>query len=296
MERVGLIGLGSLGAAIAGRLVEVGVPLVVWNRTAERAKPLRARGAEVAAAPRALAERCDWVITVLADAAAVEAVLCGAEGVLAAERMPRALIESSTISASASERLVRMCAERGLPTLRAPVSGSVQLATRGALSLLVSGDEALLEACRPLLEKVATTIRYLGPGEEARHLKLVVNLMVAVTAQMMGEALALGEKAGLDWELMLDVLANSAVASPLVKYKQAMLAARDYAPAATTELLEKDLDLILESGRQLGVPLPTAGLARQMYAAASATGKRELDFFSLVLQAEEMAGLGRAGD
>jgi 3-hydroxyisobutyrate dehydrogenase len=296
MEGVGLIGLGNLGSAIAGRLLDVSVPLVVWNRTAERAEPLRARGCEVAAAPREVAEGCDWVMTVLADAAAVEAVLSGPDGVLAARRLPRALIESSTISASDSARLAKMCAERGLPSLRAPVSGSVQLASRGAVSLLVSGDEALLEACQPLLEHVATVIRYAGPGEEARHLKLVLNLMVAVTAQMMGEALALGEKAGLDWERMLDAVANSAVGSPLVKYKQAMLAARDYAPAATTRLIEKDLDLILDSGRQLGVALPMAALARQMYAAASATGKGELDFFSLVLQAEELAGLrGEAG-
>jgi len=296
MKQVGLIGLGNLGSAIAGRLVEVGVPLVAWNRTASRAEPLRARGVEVAAAPRELAGRCDWLVTVLADAAAVEAVLGGPDGVLAGERLPRALVESSTISASDSARLAKMCAERGLPTLRAPVSGSVQLASRGALSLLVSGDEALLEACRPLLENIATVIRFVGPGEEARHLKLVLNLMVAVTAQMMGEALALGEKAGLDWARMLDVVANSAVGSPLVRYKQAMLTARDYAPAATTRLIEKDLDLILDSGRELGVPLPMAALARQMYAAASATGKGELDFFSLVLQAEEMAGLrGPAG-
>lgn len=291
MERVGFLGLGNLGSAIAGHLAEVGVPLVVWNRTVAKAEPLREKGAEVAASPRELAERCDYVITCLADGAAIEAVLMGADGLLAAASRPRAVIETSTISAADSSRLAALCEARDVAMLRSPVSGGVVLAERGALSILVSGDEALLEACRPILEKVGPTITYVGPGEQARHLKLVVNLMVLVTAQMMAEALALGEKAGLDWAKMLEVLASGAAGSPVVKYKQAMLSARDYRPVFTTRLAEKDMDLILESARQLGVPLPVAALARQFYALASATGKAELDFFSLVLQAEEMAGL-----
>lgn len=290
-QRVGLIGLGNLGSAIARHLLDVGCALTVYNRTASKADGLRVRGAVVAPSPRALAETCEQVITVVADDAALEAVLLGEDGVLAAARPARVLIDASTIGPVTSARLARAAEARGVTLIRAPVSGSITVAARGALSIMVSGDEAAYRECRRLLEAIGSTVTYLGPGEEARYMKLVLNLMVGVTAQAMAEALALGRKAGLDWRRMLEVIGSSAVGSPLVKYKQGPLAERDFRPFFTVRLMEKDFDLILDSARKLKVPLAMTALVRHLYTAAAATGRAEQDCFSLVLLEEELAGL-----
>lgn len=294
-QRVGLIGLGNLGSAIAGHLLEVGYSLTVYNRTASKTEGLRMQGAEVAPSPRALAESCEQVITVVAGDGALEAVMLGGDGALAAAGPIRMVIDLSTIGPSTSARLARAAEATGVTLIRAPVSGSITLAARGALTIMVSGDEAAYRECRRLLEAVGSRVIYLGSGEESRYMKLVLNLMVGVTAQAMAEALALGRKAGLDWRGMMEVIGSSAVSSPLVKYKQDPLTERDFRPSFTVRLMEKDFDLILATARELKVPLAMAALVRHLYAAAAATGRAEQDYFSLVLLEEELAGLDVSG-
>jgi 3-hydroxyisobutyrate dehydrogenase-like beta-hydroxyacid dehydrogenase len=201
-----------------------------------------------------------------------------------AEGMPSAaiLVETSTVGPVASATLAEAVRGRRIAYLRAPISGSVNLAESGGLTTFVSGPKAAFDAAREALSAYSRAQIWLGEGEEARYAKLAINLMVAVTAGMMGETLALAQKGGIGWEAMLDLLGESVVASPLVKYKLDPLRRRDYTPTATGALLLKDLDLIVETARQAGVDVP---LAKEVQAAYRAMAKSQLaaeDFFSIV--------------
>ena len=225
----------------------------------------------------------------LADAAIVftslptETVLIDVSRQLAGA-MPAAavLVETSTVGPVASGRVAEALHARRIAYLRAPISGSVNLAESGGLTTFVSGPKASFDAAREALAAYSRAQIWLGEGEEARYAKLAINLMVAVTAGMMGETLALAQKGGIGWEAMLDLLGESVVASPLVKYKLDPLRRRDYTPTATGALVLKDLDLIVETARQAGVDVP---LAKEVQAAFRAMAKSQLtteDFFSLV--------------
>ena len=192
------------------------------------------------------------------------------------------LVETSTVGPQASAKAAEALRPSGVAYLRAPISGSVNLAESGGLTTFVSGPKASFDAARQALAAYSRAQIWLGEGEEARYAKLAINLMVAVTAGMMGETLALAQKGGIGWEAMLDLLGESVVASPLVKYKLDPLRRRDYTPTATGALLLKDLDLIVETARQAGVEVP---LAKEVQAAYRAMAKSQLaaeDFFSLV--------------
>jgi len=198
--------------------------------------------------------------------------------------MPAAaiLVETSTVGPVASTTVAEALRPRRIAYLRAPISGSVNLAESGGLTTFVSGPKASFDAAREALAAYSRARIWLGEGEEARYAKLAINLMVAVTAGMMGETLALAQKGGIGWEAMLDLLGESVVASPLVKYKLDPLRQHDYTPTATGALLLKDLDLIVEAARQAGVDVP---LAREVQAAYRAMPKSQLadeDFISIV--------------
>jgi 3-hydroxyisobutyrate dehydrogenase-like beta-hydroxyacid dehydrogenase len=212
-----------------------------------------------------------------------EAVLANVARDLAAALPAGAiLVETSTVGPVASAEAAEALRPRRIAYLRAPISGSVNLAESGGLTTFVSGPKASFDAAREALAAYSRAQIWLGEGEEARYAKLAVNLMVAVTAGMMGESLALAQKGGIGWEAMLDLLGESVVASPLVKYKLDPLRRRDYTPTATGALVLKDLDLIVETARQAGVEVP---LAKEVQAAYRAMAKSQLaaeDFFSLV--------------
>jgi 3-hydroxyisobutyrate dehydrogenase-like beta-hydroxyacid dehydrogenase len=280
-----------MGSAMANRLLDRDVSLVVWNRTGARADPLRARGAEVVGCPCEVARRAGLVITCVTDEPAVAQVLLGPAGVLAGATPGTVLVEASTIGPEASASFAPACAEAGVAYLRAPISGSVAHVATGSLAFLVSGPHAALEQARAVLDELAARVFYLGPREEARAQKLALLLVVGSTMAALSEALVLGEKAGLGWRSMLEVFENSAVASPLVRAKLPALVERDFAPGAATRLLAKDFDLILGAGRSTGTPLPIAGLVRQLLAAGLSAGEGELDFSALVLLFERLAGL-----
>jgi 3-hydroxyisobutyrate dehydrogenase-like beta-hydroxyacid dehydrogenase len=192
------------------------------------------------------------------------------------------LVETSTVGPVASAKVAEALSARRIAYLRAPISGSVNLAESGGLTTFVSGPKASFDRAREALAAYSRTQIWLGEGEEARYAKLAINLMVAVTAGMMGETMALARKGGIGWEAMLDLLGESVVASPLVKYKLDPLRRRDYTPTATGALLLKDLDLIVETARQAGLDVP---LAREVQAAYREMSKSQLadeDFISIV--------------
>lgn len=280
--KVAWIGLGRIGLPMAARLAGAGWPVAGWDIRAERRAAAKSRGIEPASSAQAALEQAGFVFTSLPGHEAIPAHL----------RAGATLVETSTISPQASAQIAEAASARGVPYLRSPISGSTALAEAGSLTVFASGPKPILEAARPLLSAFSRAQIWLGEGEEARYAKLAVNLMVAVTAQMMGEALALARKGGIAWPAILELIGESAVASPLVKYKLDPLRRRDFSPAATSSLMAKDLELIVAAAKTAGVPVPLAEQVRETYAKRIADGFAEEDFFGIVKAVERAAGLG----
>jgi len=288
---IGWIGLGNMGKPMSGRLLEAGYPLVVYNRTKEKTKELAEKGAKVADSPAEVASQADITFTMVADSKALEEVTLNKNGVFEGSKPGSILIDMSTVSPESSAKVAEAAKQKGVRYLRAPVSGSTPAAAAGTLGIMVSGNEDAYNESLEVLKVMGQKVFYLGSAEEARYMKLAVNIMIGTTCQILSEALVFGKKAGLDWDKMLEVITNSAVGSPLVSYKTKPILERNFSPMFTVNLMAKDFDLALAVGKDLTVPMPVTSLVKQFLATAKATGKGELDFASLVLLAEELAGI-----
>jgi len=288
---IGWIGLGNMGKLMSGRLLEAGYPLVVYNRTKEKTKELAEKGAKVADSPAELASQADITFTMIADSKALEDVTLDKNGVFEGSKPGSILIDMSTVSPESSAKVAEAAKQKGVRYLRAPVSGSTPAAAAGTLTIIVSGEEDTYNESLEVFKVMGQKVFYLGSAEEARYMKLAVNIMIGTTCQILSEALVFGKKAGLDWGKMLEVIANSAAAAPMVSYKTKPILERNFSAMFTVNLLAKDFDLALAAGKDLAVPLPVTSLVSQYLASAKATGKGELDYASLVVLAEEMAGI-----
>ncbi len=290
-KNIGFIGLGLMGEPMAKRMLDAGFPLNIWNRTKAKTADLSKRGAKVMNSPEEVAARSDVTITMVFDDTALEAVTFGENGILAGISDPSILIDMSTVSPNISSRVGSAMLERGANMLRAPVSGSTKVAEAGKLTILVSGDKQAYDKCQNILEVMGEKIFYLGTEEEALYLKIAHNMMVAISAQALAEAVTFCQKAGLNWHKVLEVFSNSLVASPHVCTKASYLAKRDFSPTGTVKQMAKDMDIALIIGRELGVSMPTVSLVRQFFSALEATGRGELDHIALVLLMEEISGI-----
>lgn len=290
-ERIGFIGLGRMGQPMASRLLETGFPLIVWNRTEEKTDGLTKKGAELAGSPKEVASESNVTITMISDGPALKAVALGENGVLAGARPGCILVDMSTVDPESSREVAEAADARGVKMLRAPVSGSTVLAAGGKLTIFASGDKGAYDKCQNIFGAMGQKVFHVGTGDEARYLKLLINMMVGTTGQMLAEALAFGEKAGLDWNQLLEIIGSSVVASPLIGYKIGPLAERIFTPAFTASMMAKDFDLALAVGRKLGAPMPIVALVRQFFGMLQATGRGELDFSALLLVMEELGGI-----
>ncbi len=288
--RVGVVGLGLMGKPIARRLIGAGHEVTVYNRTARRADELVREGARRASSPAEVWRSADACVTMVADDEALAAVMLGDGGLLASPPPERTLIDMSTVSVEISERIAQAADQAGVAYLRAPVSGNPTVVEAGSLTIVVSGDERTFRDLEPVLRDIGPTVFYLGPGEQARVLKLALNLMIAGTAEVMAEAIALGEAGGLDRAVMLEVMGQSAVGSPFVKYKTASLLANDFQATFTAAMMHKDLELALAAGRATGVPLPLTDALRGLFADCIEQGLGELDLMVLLPRLERQAG------
>jgi 3-hydroxyisobutyrate dehydrogenase-like beta-hydroxyacid dehydrogenase len=288
---VGLIGLGNMGTAIAERLLDGGYELIVSNRTPGKSEALEARGATVAPSPEGLAAQVEVVLTSLADDGAFEAV---ATRVVDAARPGAVLVDVSTVSVDSSARVAAHADERSVRYLRAPVSGNPAVVRAGNLTFIVSGDRATLDEIEPVLLAIGPTIHYVGEDERARVVKLAINLMIAVLAQAMSEALVFGERAGVSRAALLEVMGSSAVGAPFVKYKTDPLLRDDYSATFTTALMEKDIDLVLDAADEGGVELPLALEMKRQLRAASEAGYADDDFIALFQHLRRASGLDTA--
>lgn len=286
--RIAWIGAGKMGLPVCHRLKAHGHDVRVLARRPAQAEALRAAGFAVASDVPTLIREVDVVFTCVSDDAALADVVLN-EGFSAAFPAAATLIDMSTVSPAIS---AAVSAHLGPAAryLRAPVSGSTVMAEAGTLTALVSGARAAFDSMADIFAAFTKAAFYLGAAEQARYLKLAINSMVAATSVLLGEALALGRKGGLDDATMLDVITQSAVASPLIGYKKAMVVSGSYAPAATLDMLRKDVELFLAAGQQLGLALPAGELVRATYDRAAARGLGEQDFFVLVREAGQATG------
>jgi len=281
---VAVVGLGKMGEAIADRILDGGYPLVVANRTRERAVPLATRGATVLDSASEALQRADVCVTSLAADAAVESVLLGEGGVLPGARPGTTLVETSTVSVACSEQVAAAAAAAGVEYLRAPVSGNPVAVRAGTLTIVVSGPEKVFVELEPLLRAIGSKVLYVGDGEQARVVKLVFQILIGGTAELLSEALVLGEAAGVERSRLLEAIGASAAGSPFVAYKSPPLLADDYSATFTTALMLKDVDLVLELAAERGVELPLARKLRTLLEAAADGGHADEDFMALYLQ------------
>jgi 3-hydroxyisobutyrate dehydrogenase-like beta-hydroxyacid dehydrogenase len=204
MGKVGFLGIGTMGSRMSARLLAAGYEVTVWNRTPEKTVALGHKGAIVAATPAEAAAGKDIVLANLTDGPALKSVLADSGGVLEARPLPRIFVDMATIAPGESAEIAEMLEPRGIGFLRAPVSGTANVCEAGKLTIMTSGDRAVHEAADPYLAVLGENRYYVGPGENSRFLKLIHQMMIAGTMQIWGEGLVMGEKAGLDWDLMLD--------------------------------------------------------------------------------------------
>jgi 3-hydroxyisobutyrate dehydrogenase-like beta-hydroxyacid dehydrogenase len=291
-KSVAFIGIGKMGLPMSQLIARAGYAVTAFDQSAARLAEAREQGIAVASSPADAANGRPVVITSLPDDAALRAVMLGPTGLVGAMAPKSILIETSTVSAEASTEVDAAAQARGVAYLRAPVSGNASIVQTGALSCFVSGPRNAFESVKPLFASFTRAQTYLGSSEEARYAKLAVNLMIAVSAAMMAESLALARKGGIAWQDILKVLDDSAVASPMVKYKTAPLRTRDFESTFSCKQMAKDLDLILGAGHAVGVPLQLAAQVRETYGALVAQGDGETDFIATVKHLERLSGLG----
>jgi 3-hydroxyisobutyrate dehydrogenase-like beta-hydroxyacid dehydrogenase len=269
-----------MGTAIAERLLAAGHDLSVYNRSAEKAEQLGAAGATVFATAGELAAAVDVVLTSLADDEALEAV---ASDVAAAAAPGTLLVDLSTVSPAASARVAELADAASLLYLRAPVSGNPSVVEAGNLTFIASGPKEALERAEPTLLAIGRTIHEVGEGEQARVVKLAINLVIGGLAELMAEALVLSEASGVSRAALLETMGDSAAGAPFVKYKTEPLLRDDYSATFTTRLMGKDVDLVLAEAASAGVALPLTSELRKRIAAAIDAGYGDDDFMALYL-------------
>lgn len=280
--RVGFLGLGTMGTPMAANLAKAGFPLIVWNRTAAKAEPLRALGAKVEKSPAHVAAEAEITITMVSQPKDVEEVVLGPEGVLEGIKPRSVLIDMSTVAPGTSRKLAGAMTTKQAEFLDAPVVGSKGPATDGKLVILVGGLPTTLERCRPTLAAMGKTIVHAGGVGMGSALKLATNLMLAHLAAGFAEGLLLVQKAGLDPKRFLEVLEASTFHSPWYQTKGVGMVKREFAPHFALKHMRKDLRLMAELGGDVNAALPVTKAIEQLFAASEASGRGELDYSAIL--------------
>jgi len=290
-ERIGWVGLGKMGTPMAKNVLNAGYSLTVYNRTREKTKELAELGARVADSPTSVASGSEVVISMILGDRALEDVSLGPEGILQGAGPGLVYIDMSTVSVVASARVAEAAEERGVTYLRAPVTGGVVHAETAALGVLASGSKEVFDRCKDIFAAMSKTSHYLGPKEEGRIMKLVLNMQVGIIAAMIGEALTFGEAGGVNWNQMIDIMANSIVSTPMIQFKAQYLKDRNFIPAFTVSQMIKDFDLVLDTGKATNAPMPIVSVVRQLLGIMKAQGKGDIDFWQMVTLLEQLGGL-----
>ena len=275
--RIGIAGTGKMGSTIARRLASLGHQVAVWNRTRAKAEPLLQEGVAWAASPRALAQDCDTVITLLTNEQALDAVYCGADGLFSAPVAGKLFIEMSTVAPATQQEMARKASEVRAAYLESPVGGSVGPAKEGKLIAFVGGAAADVERARPLLDQLCKRVEHVGPHGAGETMKLAVNLPLMVYWQTLGEALSLVQPLGLDPQRVIDILADSSGGPNMLKVRggliaQALAEGKGGAPTVDVATMRKDVKAMIEQARAQGRRLPLTEETLRNFERAAAKG------------------------
>jgi 3-hydroxyisobutyrate dehydrogenase-like beta-hydroxyacid dehydrogenase len=291
MTNLGFIGLGTMGGPMVKRLLNAGHTVTGYNRTRSRGKWLIDLGMHWGETPRAVAEAADMTFTMLANTEALQAVTGGPSGLLEGLKPGSIYIDMSTVSPAASQELAARVADRGAQMLDAPVSGSVVTLEAGHLSIMVGGERETFEKARPILQDIGPTVNYVGKNGLAVMMKVAINLSLPVQILSFCESILLAEKSGIPRETAVEVLLNSVVASPALKYRVPLILDPPEQPLFDVNMIQKDLLLALEMGRELQVPLPTTAITNEWLTAARGMGLADQDFVVLFKVLRTLAGV-----
>jgi 3-hydroxyisobutyrate dehydrogenase-like beta-hydroxyacid dehydrogenase len=291
MAEVGYVGLGVMGTAIVRRLLAAEHNVTVWNRTPEKAEPLLAAGARWAHSPREVAEQSEVVFTMVTNTAAVRAVTEGPDGVIAGLASGKVYIDMSTASPANTRDLAARVAEAGAQMLDAPVSGTSITVDQGKASVMVGGDADTFERVKPILDAIGPKVFHLGPSGSAVTIKIGINLSLAVQMLAFSEGVLLAEKSGIPRERAVEVMLASVIASPMVAYRGPLVLGHPDEVWFDCHMMQKDLNLALELGRELEVPLPTTAVTNELLTAANGMGIGDRDFAALFDVLAAMSGV-----
>jgi len=275
---VGYLGMGIMGSAMAGRLVDAGYTVTVWNRSAEKCKELQAKGAKVGANPQAVIESCDITFACTSDPASARSVVFGENGVLAGITTGKRFIDMSTVDEECAKEIAMAVTAKGGRFLEAPVSGSKGPALQGQLVILSAGDEALQKEAQPCFDVLGKRTFFLGEVGAGARMKLVINMIMGINMVALCEGLAVGQKSGLAGNDILEVIKEGAIASPMYGLKGPKMLAGDYMVNFPLKHEQKDMRLAVDLGDKCGQPMPLAAAANEAFKAAKAAGKEDDDF------------------
>ncbi len=281
MTSIGWVGLGAMGSALTGRLIDAGHTVYGTNRTKSRAEPLVERGLIWRDTAREVAEQAEVVFSMVTDTRALEAISDGPDGILAGLRPGSVYVDMSTVSPEPSAGIAERVKELGAAMLDAPVSGSVPAAREGSLAIMVGGDDDAFARVEPLLRQLGQTITHVGGNGQALMMKLALNISLAVQMTAFSEGVVLATKGGVDPEQAIEVLNLSPLGSPMLKLRGPLLLNRPDQAWFDIELMQKDIGLVLEQGRSLEVSLPTAAVADELLTTARALGHGKEDIVAV---------------
>lgn len=284
-----------MGSRMVKRLLDAGHSVTGYNRTRAKAQWLLDTGMKWAETPRAVADSAEVVFSMVSDTAALQAITAGTHGIVAGLAVGKIYIDMSTVSPAASRDIAQQVAAKGAQMLDAPVSGSVITLEEGKLSFMVGGDRVAFEQARSILEAIGPKVTYVGSNGLAVSMKIATNLSLAVQMLAFSEGVLLAEKSGITRETAVEVLLNSVIASPMVKYRGPFVLNMPEEAWFDVDMMQKDLLLALEMGLKLNVPLPTTAITNQMLTSARAAGLAEKDFAILFDVLSKMAGVKSGG-
>jgi 3-hydroxyisobutyrate dehydrogenase-like beta-hydroxyacid dehydrogenase len=282
-----------MGGRMAARLLAKGHVVTGYNRTRSKSQWLIERGMKWADSPRRVSEAADVIFVMVSDSAALEAVVDGPDGLIAGLRAGQVVIDMSTVSPTVSRAVAAKAREKGADMLDAPVSGSVATLEQGKLSVMVGGQGATFERVKPLLEDVGPKVTHVGENGLALSMKIAHNLSLAVQMLAFSESVLLAEKSGIDRETAVDILTHSVIASPMIQYRGPFVLHMPGEAWFNVNMMQKDMQLALEMGRQLDVPLPTTAIVDQFLTAARAQGLAEQDFAVMFRVLAQLSGVSQ---
>jgi 3-hydroxyisobutyrate dehydrogenase len=291
MANLGYVGLGVMGGQMAARLLSKGHTVTGYNRTKSKAQWLIDKGMRWADSPRSVAEAADTTFVMVTNSAALEAVANGPDGLLAGLGAGKLIIDMSTVSPAVSRNLATKVREKGADMVDAPVSGSVITLQQGKLSVMVGGKAATFDRVKPLLDDVGPKVTHVGDNGLALSMKIATNLSLMAQMLSFSESVLLAEKSGIAREVAVDVLTHSVIASPMVQYRGPFVLNMPEEAWFDVNMMQKDMQLALEMGRQLDVPLPTTAIGNEMLTAARGMGLAKRDFATVFDVLARMAGV-----